>query len=726
MTRSQGTPPLRLQWAILAFVGSVLCWPAGTPSVAAQEPPPEATDVEEIDAWVQEEVAQQELSADPAVDPRMLMLEKLVLEDLAALDAGETARSFDEELWALAVRDALARQRYVRARELTQQILDRDPQSFIGHCLMGLVFHRAEGNLPRAYFHMAQSRKLFEQTYGEWPADTDPWPWHAQSILGMAMVAGEMERHEEKIELLLEHDRMYSPPTVAERGWPLMRLRRYDEAREAVLKALEQDDREVAIHALTALCAIEAEQQDREASYSACREAAERERANERKAPTPFTNAGESSLGMLLFDEAESFILEGARHFARGTVSNPWLDLTLLYLSQGRTAEALDSVRDMFKWRLRQPPFMDEQNRAETEMTSAIFLLVAGHPQEAAAVVARAMDRPDRTGFTSSESEQLEAASALVDAVVHRVSAEMALEDAAGQDFRTSLASRARAWGHRLRAWSSGRRAASLLSEDRFLYSTMRPYLAGGIELPEWLKIELVDLLGAGVVRESLAQASALETLPGAQAYFHALGAEAAYDSGDEEEVIRLTELARESLPGSELLLRARVSARAAQVLLARGEQAQGLEWLDEALQIDPGVVRRIGLSLPVRVEGSANGGEMPRHAASALESSPRFHTAAGGSAFTIQLEGGDEGGQGCLIGPRNTRMACARVTRRAAESAADLGRRLALELQREAFAPRLDLTQADLRSLDGSPTAAGGRGHEKLNRVLRDVTGNS
>lgn len=656
-------------------------------------------------------------------DPQAQLLEQLVMGDLADLSTDPGA--FDEDMWAYAVRDALSRRKYVRARELTRQILDRDPDSFVGHCLMGIVFHRAEGNLPRAYFHMGRSRELFEGRFGAMPQESDPWPWHAQSILGLAIIAGEMGRHEEKIELLLEHDQLYSPPTVADRGWPLMRLRRYEEARRAVTEALQLEDEDQVAHAMTALCAIEAELQNREASYQACKDAAAYERERDFIGPTPFTNAAEAGLGMLQFAEAESHILEGASHFVDGTVSNPWLDLTQLYLSQGRVTEALDAVREMFKWRLRQPPYMDEQNRAETEMTSAIFLLVAGHPLEAARIVGRAMARPDRTGFTSSESEQLEAASALVDSVVHRVAAAMASEDAAAASWRDGLSLRWAALDHLRRSWSSGRRAASLLAEDRFLLSTLRPYLAGGIELPEWLKIELVGLLGSGVVEVALGTVESQETLPEAEAYFQGLRAEASCINGRWQRCLEEAEAARQSLPGAELLLRARISARAAGAALKLGQRRLALELLDETMQIDPGVMRRVGLALPTRFEVAGNDAATSA-AAVALQASPRFKKDSEDGAFAVRVEGGEGRTQACLIGPRGTRLACAQVRQRAGEKPVDIGRRAAAELQREAFAPRLDLTQADLRSLDGSPTAAGGRSHQKLRQVLKDVTGDS
>jgi len=61
-------------------------------------------------------------------------------------------------------------------------------------------------------------------------------------------------------------------------------------------------------------------------------------------------------------------------------------------------------------------------------------------------------------------------------------------------------------------------------------------------------------------------------------------------------------------------------------------------------------------------------------------------------------------------------------VTPRAGEDPARAGERLAREFQRVAFAARMDLTQADLRSLDGSPIVAGEAGNRRLNLVLSEL----
>ncbi|MEO1367828.1 MAG: hypothetical protein AAFX50_11690, partial [Acidobacteriota bacterium] len=86
------------------------------------------------------------------------LLEKLSNGDLADLPT----ERFEETLWADAARYALSSGRYIRARELTEQILAADPQSFKGETLLGVVFHLGEGNLPRAIFHLERGRALFE------------------------------------------------------------------------------------------------------------------------------------------------------------------------------------------------------------------------------------------------------------------------------------------------------------------------------------------------------------------------------------------------------------------------------------------------------------------------------------------------------------------------------------------------------------------------------------
>jgi hypothetical protein len=255
---------------------------------------------------------------------------------------------------------------------------------------------------------------------------------------------------------------------------------------------------------------------------------------------------------------------------------------------------------------------------------------------------------------------------------------------------------------------------------ERRLLATLRPYLAGSVAIPEWMEGELCAVLGPGVVAAALVQARKLEDLPGAVAYFDAFEAEVAYLQGRPEDAARLAGQALAALPVSEVLLQGRVAAVGAQAAMDLGDPRRALELYDRALQLDPGVVRRLGLALPCSF--TASGGPVASQAVRLLRGSPRFSDEGGG--FAVRVEGGGQAGTACLSGPQGEVLVCASVTPRAGEGPKDTARRLAAELHEAAFAPKLDLTQADLRSLDGSTTAGGGRSARRFKSILDTLSG--
>jgi hypothetical protein len=133
----------------------------------------------------------------------------------------------------------------------------------------------------------------------------------------------------------------------------------------------------------------------------------------------------------------------------------------------------------------------------------------------------------------------------------------------------------------------------------------------------------------------------------------------------------------------------------------------------DLVFQLDPGTIRRLGLSLPARFEVS--GGAVANEAADLLRGSPRLSEAPHG--FVVRVEG-EQIASACLAG-RSVVFACAEVTPRAGDDTTEAGRRLAREFHRVAFAPRMNLTQADLSSLDGSPVVAGEASNSRVRPLL-------
>lgn len=251
------------------------------------------------------------------------------------------------------------------------------------------------------------------------------------------------------------------------------------------------------------------------------------------------------------------------------------------------------------------------------------------------------------------------------------------------------------------------------------LVATLRPYLAGGVEAPEWVEPELIALLGPGVVTAALEIARREETLAEAEGYFLAAEAEVATLEGEHRRALELTDQALATLPSSEHLLRARLLVLAGQSARKVGDLERSVNFFDLAMQVDPGAVRRHGASLPTAFYEAP--GPVAAAAADYLRDSPRFSHSRGGG-FQVRVEGDSQSGAAFLLNPSGAVLASAQVTPRAGDTVETLGRRLAQELHEKAFAPKLDLTQADLRTLDGSPTAGGGRSRERLRSVLDEV----
>ena len=100
---------------------------------------------------------------------------------------------------------------------------------------------------------------------------------------------------------------------------------------------------------------------------------------------------------------------------------------------------------------------------------------------------------------------------------------------------------------------------------------------------------------------------------------------------------------------------------------------------------------------------------------------SPRLREEPGG--FLVRIEAGDRQAAACLLSPRQAVLGCADVGLRAGESHDQLARRLAAQFHQRMFAPRVDLTQGDLRSLDGSTLAGGGRSAERLRVIVEGLS---
>lgn len=635
-------------------------------------------------------------------------------EPFFEIEPGEPELMGDLRPWTAL--GAIESGRFVRARELAESIVRGDPNSIQGQVLLGMVLHHGEGSLPRARFHLARSQSLFESRFGrEVPTDDPLWYWHVLALQELALVSGEMERYGERLEYLDQLEQLYGYNVTASRGWPLMRLKRLEEARVTAYQALtDSSDIDELLTGWTALCAIESIDGKRAKSFAACMKAVELGK-DQSEFALYLTNAAEGALGVLRPDEAERLLLQATEHFARPTLANPWMDLTNLYLSQGRVLEALGALREMTGWRLRQPPQVDIQTWGETDLASALFLLAAGRPKDAARLSSRTVEQPDRGGENSADFAQKRSAAELIHLMAERSAAEAEFETASWSEWWPAMQAYARGLSHWVRSWAASRRAAVFFRDDRQLAMRVQPYMGGLVKIPSWVEPELVRVLGPGPLEAAVREARLRETLPDARGFFDALETEVAAARGDATRTRGSAELALQQLPESEVLLRARVALLAAD---AAQDRASQVAWYSLVLQLDPGTLRRQVSALPVQIESVADG-EAER-VAELLAGSPRLRESSLG--FQLRVDATERGLSACLRAPDGTLYGCGVGRPEPEDQPGALARRVCADFHANLFSPRIDLTQADMNSLDGSNVAGGGRSAERMRIILDGI----
>jgi hypothetical protein len=225
-------------------------------------------------------------------------------------------------------------------------------------------------------------------------------------------------------------------------------------------------------------------------------------------------------------------------------------------------------------------------------------------------------------------------------------------------------------------------------------------------------------VLGPGVLAAALADARGRGLVDDAHGYAQAYAAEIARLRGRDAEALAAADDALARLPAWEALLRARVAATGAAAALASGDEERALGLFDAVFQLDPGSVRRMQLALPARIE--ASGGAVASTTARLLRRSPRLRESPRGFRVEVSERGGMA--RACLAGAAGVVLGCAEAEPTPDEASDATARRLAEAFHHRLFAPRIDLSQADLRALDGSTTVAAEQSRERLGIVLRDV----
>ncbi len=186
----------------------------------------------------------------------------------------------------------------------------------------------------------------------------------------------------------------------ATRGWPLMKLGRMDEARAAMRESLKSTDPVDRRIALNTLGSLEFSAWNYEASYSWFTLLIAQS-PPEDLTPTTLSNRAETALALENFAGAEADYRQATDRFRPGSYTNPWEEITPLYVQTGRLVFAVSAIQKMRAWDAASDPTLEQNRWSREQLIVGLVQLAAGRDQQAVDTTALLLRRPDRLGTTA-------------------------------------------------------------------------------------------------------------------------------------------------------------------------------------------------------------------------------------------------------------------------------------------------------------------------------------
>jgi tetratricopeptide (TPR) repeat protein len=587
-----------------------------------------------------------------------------------------TAEATDAERVVLGELDT---QKWIAAREHAEKILRDHPDSFVATWAMANVHHYEEGNHARALYFVRRAEQLL--------VAKRPLPsWHREVLIEQNYILGEMDRIGEQLALLDRLHALYPPGRDELRIWPLIKLRRYDDARAAAQSMLGSEDANERTHAHNGLMAVESEAHLRGRAYEVAMAAVAARPDN----CIINRNAGAIAWERFRPQQAEDLLLAATTAEINDCASSPYVDLAWIYLMGGefqQTVAALKQANAVPLAKQYRPHHMIERRAMLADLVHAL-----GKPEEAERLATEVYEQPERTGMVSAS----EAMARLTRTIRYWLALDARViyerERASYRSFYSNATTRARLVAAR---WEVRRALFQLSADTEALITITRPNI-GDTHVARWTTGGLIEILGPGVMKTAVAEARRRDAeFPEATPYFDALSGEIAYRTGELAEAVKLADSALAGIPSQDGLIRWYVMAWKADADWRLGNKDAAIAGYHDVLQKLPGALRILDVALPVTVKHDGSG--LASEIADGLTESSRF-TSSGGSGFQIDVSANGNESTICLTDARGFQFACDTSTK-GAEAALD-----AFHLA--AFSPKIAVTQADLSGLDGSATS--------------------
>ena len=159
---------------------------------------------------------------------------------------------------AVEICDALQLQENVKARELAENWIRNEPDSPAAQFSLAEILVTIECNLPRALFHLIRAENLTDFKSIDAAFNSGQMQWHYLTLSQLSYVYQLMGDQLKSLEYLDKISDVYELDIESSRGWPLIKLKQYEAARESAQRVLDTSNNPVErARAWNTLCVVE-------------------------------------------------------------------------------------------------------------------------------------------------------------------------------------------------------------------------------------------------------------------------------------------------------------------------------------------------------------------------------------------------------------------------------------------------------------------------------------
>lgn len=617
----------------------------------------------------------------------------------------------------MALYDLISANKFVTAKELSGKILIANPNSFAGLFGLGVIYHRAEGNLPKAYFYLKAAKKNYERIHGngEYTTDNKTWRWHCDILYELITTTSDMDLNKEVLIYLEAYDKSYTPKQTAYYSWPLMKLGREKEARQKIQEALDKSfDTHNKIVALNTLGALEGDLDNRDEAYRIFKELKQKvDSLNDGYTYVYVVrNFGLMAEILLKYDEAESAYLDAAKYGSGpGETSNPWEDIVNLYVPEGRLDEAFQALRKMIIWGLARDPYLDQQCISSEQATKAGFLLATGYPDLAYLITKQLISMPDRLGYTSSRKYQSLGGLYFMHYEALKNKTRLLKEKLPSLTLKEKFKVLYNIFKLELEKIFIKLKIRSIVLNNNALKPTLIPHHFQGINISVYRMPDILDIIAPGLIESEIIkirQSYKYKEL--SEPYLKELEGELYYKWHMYGKSKQMLLDASKNLIASEKLLHARIWALLGNIEENNGNYDEAISLFYKAYQVYPAIFRHLDIKLPIIVNspGDPTSAKIEKF----IYKSPAFKKRDG--AFQLQLSNMGRKLYGILLDPQGNTITS--VSSQLTGDPVKDSKLFMDELYLKIFSSVINASFVDINSLDGSTLQA-----EETRKDLKD-----